>query len=159
MTSIAVPGAGFGPAGPSAHAPSQARTRWRIDVEARALMLVSAVLLAFGLATLYSASAFKSEEIGKSSAYFLVKQLSGVGIGTIIFAVAAKVDAELWRKYAWHLMVCAMIGMLLTVLPFTRHRAADSWRAPVPFWRIGAAVRVCQARRRDLDIDARGEEG
>ncbi len=120
MTSIAVPGAGFGPAGPSAHAPSQARTRWRIDVEARALMLVSAVLLAFGLATLYSASAFKSVEIGKGSAYFLVKQLSGVGIGTIIFAVAAKVDAELWRKYAWHLMVCAMIGMLLTVLPFTR---------------------------------------
>lgn len=94
--------------------------RWRIDVEARALILVTAVLLAFGLATLYSASAFEAMRIGRGSAYFLLKQLSGVAIGAIVFAVAAKVDAETWRKYAWHIMVLAMIGMLLTVLPFTR---------------------------------------
>jgi len=94
--------------------------RWRIDVEARALMVVSAALLAFGLATLYSASAFKAMEIGKGSAFFLMRQLSGVAVGAVIFAIVAKVDAETWRKYAWHLMAIAMAGMLLTVLPFTR---------------------------------------
>ena len=94
--------------------------RWRIEVEARALIMVSAMLLAFGLAVLYSASAFKSMEINRGSAYFLLKQLSGVGLGAIVFAVAAKVDAEVWKKYAWHLMALAMIGMLLTVLPFTQ---------------------------------------
>ena len=120
MTSIAVPSVAVGRRPGPAAAPAQGRLHWRIDVEARALMLVSAVLLAFGLATLYSASAFKSMEIQRGSAYFLIKQLSGVGVGAIAFAVVAKIDAELWRKYAWHLMGCAIVGMLLTVLPFTR---------------------------------------
>lgn len=99
---------------------AQARTRWRIDVEARALLLVTGVLLAFGLATLYSASAFTAMGMQKGSAYFLLKQLTGVAAGTVVFAVAAKTDAERWRKYAWHLMAIAMAGMLVTVLPFTR---------------------------------------
>lgn len=103
-----------------AQAQEQERTRWRIDVEARALMLVSATLLAFGLAVLYSASAFKSMEINKGSAYFLLKQLSGVSIGAVAFAIAAKIDAEVWKKYAWHLMGIALVTMALTVLPFTR---------------------------------------
>ncbi|MDA1081314.1 MAG: FtsW/RodA/SpoVE family cell cycle protein [Gemmatimonadetes bacterium] len=120
MTSIAVPQGIAGARSPAARSPEQARTRWRIDVEARALILVSAVLLAFGLATLYSASAFKAMDMGKGSAYFLLKQLSGVGIGVVAFAVAAKVDAEVWRKYAWHIMALAMLGMLITILPFTK---------------------------------------
>ncbi len=104
----------------TARALVQERTRWRIDVEARALMLVTAVLLAFGLATLYSASAFTAMNIQKGSAFFLLKQLTGVAAGTLAFAVAAKTDAERWRQYAWHLMALAMAAMLLTVLPFTR---------------------------------------
>lgn len=116
MTSIAV----AAPQARPAPAIAQERTRWRIDVEARALMVVSAALLAFGLATLYSASAFKAMEIGKGSAFFLMRQLSGVAVGAVVFAIVAKVDAETWRKYAWHLMAIAMAGMLLTVLPFTR---------------------------------------
>lgn len=124
MTSIAVPTAGFGrtggTGGAASNAQRQARTRWRINVEARALILVSAVLLAFGLATLYSASAYRAVELHLGSAFFLMKQLSGVAVGAIVFAVVAKLDAEVWRKYAWHLMGLAMIGMLLTVLPFTK---------------------------------------
>jgi len=120
VTSATVPQLLPGAAGAPAAGFSQTRIRWRIDVEARALILVTAVLLAFGLATLYSASAFEAMRIGRGSAYFLLKQLSGAAIGAIVFAVAAKVDAETWRKYAWHIMVLAMIGMLLTVLPFTR---------------------------------------
>ena len=117
MTSIPVPGA---IAAPRARAAEGARTRWRIDVEARALMLVSAVLLAFGLAVLYSASAFRSMELGKGSAYFLDKQITGVLAGAVIFAVVAKIDAEVWKKYAWPLMWAALATMALTVLPFTR---------------------------------------
>ena len=36
---------------------AQTRDRWRMGVEARALVLLTAVLLSFGLAVLYSASA------------------------------------------------------------------------------------------------------
>ena len=129
MTSIAVPQRALGAtraaatraaATRAAAVQPQARTRWRIDIEARALILVTAMLIAFGLAVLYSASAYKSMEINRGSAYFLLKQLSGVGAGAIVFAVAAKIDAELWKKYAWHLMALALITMAITVLPFTK---------------------------------------
>ena len=42
---------------PRASAGSVSRERWRTSVEARALIMCTAALLAFGLATLYSASA------------------------------------------------------------------------------------------------------
>ncbi len=98
----------------------QDRVRWRIDAEARLLIVVTGALLAFGLATLYSASAFKSMEMDRGSAYFLLRQLTGAGAGVVAFAIAAKTDAEGWRRHAWLLMGLAIAGMLVTVLPFTR---------------------------------------
>ena len=99
------------------------RDRWRMSVEARGLVLVTAVLLAFGLATLYSASAIVAIEEKRSSAFFLLRQLSGLAAGAVVFAIVAKVDAERWRKWAWPLMTVAITLMLLTVLPFTERIA------------------------------------
>lgn len=99
---------------------SQVRDRWRIGLEARALIVVTAVLMSFGLATLYSASAFTAVQGGHGSAFFLLKQLSGVAVGAVLFAIAAKLDAELWSKYAWVVMGLALAAMLVTVLPFTK---------------------------------------
>ena len=100
--------------------PLPGRVRWRMGVEARALVLVTAALLAFGLAVLYSASAIAAVQEGRSGAHYLLRQLTGVAAGTIVFMVAAKVDAERWRRWAWPIMGMALVGMLLTVLPFTR---------------------------------------
>lgn len=91
-----------------------------MGLEARALVVVTAVLLAFGLATLYSASAFQAVSDRHDSTFFLLRQLTGVGAGIVLFAIAAKVDAEHWRRFAWPLMVVSLALMLLTVLPFTR---------------------------------------
>jgi cell division protein FtsW len=107
-------------AAPGADGPRPGRVRWRMGVEARALVLVTAALLAFGLAVLYSASAIAAVQEGRSGAHYLLRQLSGVGAGTLVFMVAAKLDAERWRRWAWPLMAGALVGMLLTVLPFTR---------------------------------------
>jgi len=41
----------------------------------------------------------------------------------IVFAVAAKTDAERWRGWAWPLMGGAILLMLLTILPFTESLA------------------------------------
>ena len=71
----------------------QIRARWRMGVEARALVLVTAVLLAFVLAVLYSASALVAMQEGKGGASYLLRQLSGVAVGAVAFAAAAKVDA------------------------------------------------------------------
>jgi len=46
------------PARRTVAAPTDVRLRWRMGPEARGLVLISAVLTAFGLAVLYSSSAF-----------------------------------------------------------------------------------------------------
>jgi cell division protein FtsW len=95
------------------------RERWRMTVEARALTMLTAVLVAFGLAVLYSASAFLAMSEDRGSAYYLLKQLSGLAVGAVAFAVAAKMDAARLEKLAWPIMLGSMFLMLLTVLPFT----------------------------------------
>jgi cell division protein FtsW len=94
------------------------RVRWRMGPEARGLILVSAVLTAFGLAVLYSSSAFVADHDHHQSYYFLVKQLGGVAAGIVAFAVAAKLDAEKLHDWAWPIMwfTIAMMAAVL-VLP------------------------------------------
>src|SRR4051812_19480700 len=94
------------------------RDRWRMGAEARALTLISAVLTAFGLAVLYSASAFVAMSERGSSAFFLISQAKGVAVGIVAFAVAAKFDADRLRAWAWPILwftIAAMLSVL--VLP------------------------------------------
>lgn len=102
------------------HHPTQMRERWSMGPEARALVLVTAVLTAFGLATLYSASAFVAMQADHDSTYYFLKQLAGVGVGLVFFAIAAKFDADRLEKLAWPLMFVTIALMLITVLPFTK---------------------------------------
>ena len=102
----------------SAEARRDERTRWRMGVEAQGLVLVSAVLLAYGLAVLYSASALVAMNENHASAYYLLRQLTGVAAGVVVFAIAAKMDAEKWHEWAWPLMCLTIMTMVLTlVLP------------------------------------------
>src|SRR6478752_1711182 len=95
------------------------RERWRMGAEARGLMLVSAVLTSFGLAVLYSSSAFVAvQDHAGNSAFFFTRQLGAVGGGIIAFMVAAKVDAEKLREWAWPIMWATLLSMLaVLVLP------------------------------------------
>ena len=98
--------------------PTDLRLRWRMGSEARGLVLISAVLTAFGLAVLYSASAFVAVNEHGSGAYFLIRQLGGVAVGIVAFAVAAKFDADKLRTLAWPIMwftIATMVAVL--VLP------------------------------------------
>lgn len=95
------------------------RDRWRMGVEARALVLLTAVLLSFGLAVLYSASAIVALEEHGGSTYFLFRQVTGLVIGVVAFAVGAKMDAERWEKWAWPFMSLTILLLVVIVLPFT----------------------------------------
>ena len=95
------------------------RYRWRIGLEARALIMLTGVLMAFGLATVYSASSIVAMQSGNSHAFFVLRQLAGMIFGAVLFAIAAKVDAELLEKYAWPLMLFTLFLLLLVILPFT----------------------------------------
>jgi cell division protein FtsW len=98
--------------------PAQVRERWRMGAEARGLILVMAVLLSFGLAVLYSASAIDAMQRNKDSWYYFARQLSGVGAGMVAFAIAAKLDAERFRGWAWPIMWITIVTLALClVLP------------------------------------------
>jgi len=86
--------------------------------EARGLILVMALLLTFGLAVLYSASAIDAVQRNKESWYYMLRQLSGVGAGMVAFAIAAKLDADRFREWAWPIMWITIVSLLLClVLP------------------------------------------
>ncbi|HET9424311.1 MAG TPA: putative peptidoglycan glycosyltransferase FtsW [Gemmatimonadaceae bacterium] len=109
---------------------AEVRYRWRMGDPARKIVLTTAVLLAFGLAVLYSASAY--EAVGKpglgssTGAYYLLKQLSGVAVGAIVFVFAAKIDAARLEKLAWPLMIFAIVTM--TAVLFLGARVNGSTR-------------------------------
>ena len=93
--------------------------RWRIGLEGRVLVVLMWVLLTIGLATVYSASSITADQMGRGHAYFLIRQLTGVIAGLVIFAVAAKVDAERWYGWAWPLMILALVLLTIVILPGT----------------------------------------
>ncbi|MBI3789355.1 MAG: cell division protein FtsW [Gemmatimonadetes bacterium] len=131
MTSIALPGLGNGraatdtaiPVGTATPEAKVERVRWRMGIEARALLLLTAVMLAWGLAVLYSASAIVAIQEGRSGAYYVIRQAQGAVAGIVIFAIFAKVDASRWEKWAWPLMILSLVSMCLVILPWTVHWA------------------------------------
>jgi cell division protein FtsW len=98
-----------------AAARADVRFRWRMGSEAKALVLVSIFLLMMGLAVLYSASAITALNKGLGGTFYLRQQLSGALVGLVVFAIAAKLDAERWREWAWPLMWFT-IAVLFAVL-------------------------------------------
>ncbi len=95
------------------------RDRWRMSPEAVALIIVTACLLAFGLATLYSASAYVAMQKELPSWFYLWKQITGALVGIVGFAVLAKMDAEHFRDWAWWIMGGTILALLITVTPGT----------------------------------------
>ena len=93
--------------------------RWSMGVEARLLVILTAILLAFGLATVYSASAIVEMQAGYGHAHLLIRQVLGMAIGVTFFAVAAKMGAELWEKWAWPIMILSLVLLVIVILPFT----------------------------------------
>ena len=93
--------------------------RWRIGVEGRMLVVLMWVLLTIGLATVYSASSITADQMGRGHAYFLIRQITGVAAGMLIFAIAAKVDAERWYGWAWPLMFISLVLLTIVILPGT----------------------------------------
>jgi cell division protein FtsW len=99
-----------------------------MTVEARALVLVTGVLTAFGLATLFSASALVALQRGLPPTTFFFQQLGGVAVGIVVFAIAAKFDAQRLERLAWPIMLVAIALMLLTVVPGVGTRIGGSRR-------------------------------
>lgn len=90
-----------------------------MGVEARVLTALTLAFLAFGLVTVYSASSIVALQAGHNGAYYMLRQLSGIVMGLVLFGIAAKIDAEKWYDWAWPVMIACLVLLLFVVLPFT----------------------------------------
>jgi cell division protein FtsW len=98
---------------------SNVRYRWRMGEDARLLTVLTLIFLAVGLVTVYSASSIVALETDHNGAYFMLRQLSGMAVGLVIFGIAAKIDAEKWYGWAWPVMIVSLLLLLFVILPFT----------------------------------------
>jgi Bacterial cell division membrane protein len=87
------------------------------------LTVITLTLLCFGLVTVYGASSIVEMDSGLSPSHMLARQALGALFGAVIFAIAAKNDAEKWYKLAWPVMIVCLVMLLIIILPFT-HRIA-----------------------------------
>jgi cell division protein FtsW len=42
-----------------------------------------------------------------------------MGVGALLFVIAARMDAELWERLAWPIMIASLIMLVIVILPFT----------------------------------------
>ncbi len=89
---------------------------WEIPV----LLLLTALLLGFGLVSVYSASAVMAQSSGLPDYYYVVRQALGGAAGMVLLVVAAQIDYRHWRRLAWPMLIVGLLLLAITVLPGTQ---------------------------------------
>ncbi len=92
------------------------------------LMVLIVILLTIGLVVIYSISPALSAIANVDSNYYIVKQLVSIGLGLVVFAVAATVPIAKWRMWARPLLgVAAAATLLAIILPVNPSYPAHRW--------------------------------
>ena len=103
--------------GPGRWARLQARWRpgaWTAD--ATALTVLTLLLLLLGLVMSFSASFVPAAEAGDPFTVFR-RQAAWAVIGLAAFVLAARLDHRIWRRLAWPMLVLAVLGLALLLVP------------------------------------------
>jgi cell division protein FtsW len=96
-----------------------ARREWLLGWEPRLLILLSAVLVVFGLASIYAASSTLVERGRVVGTAFVLDQVIGALVGGLLLLVAARIDLERVRRLSWPLLLAVGVMLVVLVLPFT----------------------------------------
>ncbi len=87
---------------------------WTAD--ATAVTLLTLVLVLLGLVMSFSASFVPAAEAGDPFAVFR-RQAGWAAIGLVGFVLAARLDHRIWRGLSWPLVVIAIVGLVLLLVP------------------------------------------
>lgn len=93
--------------------------------EPAAVVLLTLLLLAFGLVTLYSASSVLAWRQNLPDTYFVFRQAGGAALGLVVLAACALVPYERWARWAWPLLWTSVALLLVIVLPGTEAIAPE----------------------------------
>jgi len=95
------------------------KREWVLGWEARLLVVVTAVLVVFGLASVYSASSVLIERGRPLGAIRVLDQAIGAAAGGILLVLAARVNLDRIRRLAWVFLVITGVLLLILVIPGT----------------------------------------
>ena len=95
------------------------RRDWLLGWEPRLLILLTAVLVVFGLASIYAASSVLIERGRVVGTGLALDQLVGALLGALALLLAARLDLERVRRLAWPLLLVVAGMLVVLVLPFT----------------------------------------
>lgn len=87
--------------------------------ETRLLTLVVAGLVVMGLAAVYGASSLVATPSGPVGATYALRQAVGAVLGGLLATVLARLDYQIWRRWAWPLLGVTAVTLLVPLLPFT----------------------------------------
>jgi cell division protein FtsW len=88
--------------------------------EVPTLLVLTLVLLGFGLVSVYSASAVMAQSNGLPDYYYVERQALGGAAGLVLMVVAAQIDYRHWRRLAWPMLFTTLLLLLIVVAPGTR---------------------------------------
>lgn len=92
---------------------------WGRGWEPLAMVLLTLLLLSFGLVTLYSASSVLALRQNLPDTYFVLRQAAGAGVGLVALAVCAWMPYRVWARFAWPLLWVSVALLVLIILPGT----------------------------------------
>jgi len=120
-----------------------------MSIPMRWLFAAVCVLTGLGIVMTYSASAIFAEHVYGNPLYFLVRQLSFVGIGFAVFLVAALIPVSFWKRHARAWILLAVALLMTVFLPVVGRSAGGAQRwlrlgffnfQPVEFAKIAVCI-------------------
>jgi cell division protein FtsW len=120
-----------------------ARREWLLGWESRLLVVITAVLVAFGLASIYSASSVLVEKGHVVGSSLVLDQLVGALAGALLLLLAARIDLERVRALAWPMVLTVGALLLVLVLPFT-HAVAPRMNGSRRWIQLGLSIQVSE---------------
>lgn len=93
--------------------------------EPAALLVLSLLLLSFGLVSLYSASSVLAHRQGLPDYHYVLRQAGGAAFGLGVLVTCARIPYRFWSAAAWPLLVVTWILLVVIVLPGTESIAPE----------------------------------
>ncbi|MDP2955787.1 MAG: putative peptidoglycan glycosyltransferase FtsW [Longimicrobiales bacterium] len=98
---------------------------WGRGWEPAAVVLLTLLLLAFGLVTLYSASSVLALRQDLPDTYFVLRQAGGAAVGLGLLAACALLPYRIWARWAWPMLWTSVVLLVVIILPGTEAIAPE----------------------------------
>jgi cell division protein FtsW len=93
--------------------------------EPTAIVVLTLLLLSFGLVTLYSASSVLALREHRPDTYYVLRQGAGALFGLLVLGGLAAIPYRFWTRLAWPLYWGSVVLLVLVVLPWTHGIAPE----------------------------------